>query len=96
MQITGDYTVSGSTLTLDYASQLYTSTSTNMQVTFGAEATANFTVNATSDTNAVSQLVTVIYNGANWIVSGSSTSGTVTIANGGTGNWPSAARRRLN
>jgi len=66
LQVYGDYLVSGSTLTLDYTSRLYTSTGTNMKVMIGAETASNFTVNATSDTNAVSQLITMTYVGATW------------------------------
>src|SRR5258708_27345385 len=57
----------------------------------GSESTLNFKINWTSDTYAVSQLVTLTATDAShWQVSGSSTSGTVTIANNATASWPSS------
>ena len=61
VQVYGDYQLSGSTLTLDYASQIYTSTATNLKVMIGAEAASNFTISTLNDTNAVSQLITIQY-----------------------------------
>ena len=91
VQVYGDYQLSGSTLTLDYASQIYASTATNLKVMVGAEATSNFTIVWTSDTYAVSQLVTLTATDAtHWQVAGSSTSGTVTIGVSGSGSWPSS------
>ena len=89
VQVYGDYVVNGSTLTLDYASQLYTSTSTNLKLMIGSGHAA--TVNTTSDANAVSQLISITYNGSNWIVTGSSTTGTLcTIAAGGNTGSPAS------
>jgi hypothetical protein len=83
VQIYGDYAVSGSTLNLDYANQLYASTATTPIVTTGSEAASGFIVSALNDTNVLSQLITITYNGSNWIVTGSSTTGTLcTIAGG--------------
>ena len=59
VQVYGYYALSGSTFTLDYANELYTSTATNLKVMLGNELASNFTVNWTSDTYAVSQLVTL-------------------------------------
>ena len=71
LRVYGDYMLSGSTLTLDYANELYASTATTPLVMIGTE--SGFVVNSTSDTYAVSQLVTMVYNGPNWTVTGSST-----------------------
>src|SRR5207249_3199634 len=55
-RIYGDYSVSGSTLTLDYANQLYTSTATTPKVMIKASGTnPTATVVSTTDTYAVSQ-----------------------------------------
>ena len=74
VQVYGDYQLSGSTLTLDYANQLYSSTATIPVVMSGAESASGFAVNSTSDTYAVSQLVTLVYNSGSsqWVVTGSS------------------------
>src|SRR5207302_10006416 len=58
----GDYQLSGSTLTLDYASQLYTSTATTPKLMRGTSHSA--TVNSTNDAYAVSQLISVTYSGS--------------------------------
>ena len=43
----------------------------------GSELASNFTVNSTNDLYAVSQMISIQYNGSNWIVTGSSTPGTL-------------------
>src|SRR5262249_45146852 len=59
-------------------------------VTNGSESASNFTINWTSDTYAANQLVTLTAtDSSHWVVSGSSTSANVTIANNGTASWPS-------
>src|SRR5262249_27030911 len=58
LQLYGDYQLSGSTLTLDYAQQLYASTATASIVTWGPEAASGFVVNWTTDAYVVSQLIT--------------------------------------
>jgi hypothetical protein len=62
-------------MTLDYANQLYVSTTTNLKVMRAAGAASTFAVTSTSDTTAVSQLVTITWDAANssWSVVGSST-----------------------
>jgi len=88
----GDYLISGSTFTLDYSNRLYVSTATTPMVMVGAEAASGFVVNWTSDTYAVSQLIMMQDNGSNWVITGSSTTGTLcTISNaGGTSNCPTS------
>ena len=89
VHIFGDYTVAASTLTLDYSTNTYASSATGPQLMRGAAHTA--TVNYTNDANAVSQLITITFDGSNWVVTGSSTPGTLcTIAgaSGGTANCP--------
>src|SRR5262249_22789922 len=71
LQVYGDYQLSGSTLTLDYANALYVSTATNLRVMQGSGST--FSVDSTSDTTAVNQLVTVTWDGSAWQVVGSTT-----------------------
>jgi len=94
LQVYGDYQVSGSTLTLDYASQLYASTTTPPKLMQGTGHSA--TVNSTNDTNAASQLITISYKSADtlWHVTASSSpSGDLcTFAAGGGGptNCPSS------
>ena len=71
MQISGDYTVQNSTLTLNYANNLYASTATTP--TLKGNPSGNLTsgaVNQTVDANAVSQLIQVVYNGSQWVVTG--------------------------
>ena len=77
VRIWGDYSVSGSTFTVDYSTYLYTSQTLNMKVMKGSELASNFTINSTNDLYAVSQLISIQYDGANWIVTGSSTPGTL-------------------
>jgi len=93
-QVYGDYSVSGSTVTLDYANQLYASTATTPAVMFGNETASGFVVNTTSDTNAVSQLATLVYNGSQWVVTGSST-GFICNASVGTGDCGSPVQFNL-
>jgi len=83
LQVYGDYQVSGSTLTLDYTPRLYSSTATTPTVMWGNEAASGFVVTSPNDTNAVSQLITITFDGANWNVTGSSTSGTLCSIGGG-------------
>ena len=67
----GDYALSGSTLTLDYASELYTSTATTPVDLSNHGNSA--TVTATNDVFAVSQLITLTNTGGTtWSVWGSS------------------------
>jgi len=63
VQVYGDYTVSGSTLTLDYATQLYASSATTPKTMRGSGWTT-LRVDSTNDANAASQLVTVTWDGA--------------------------------
>src|SRR5207248_4662439 len=72
VQVYGDYQVTGSTLSLDYASQLYTSTATTPKLMWGAGHSA--TVNSTNDSYAVSQLITITFktSDSSWHVTGSS------------------------
>jgi len=72
VQFWGDYIVSGSTLTLDYATQLYASTATTPKLMRGSNHTLSVSTDAISDPNAVSQLVVVEYDGGQWHVHGSS------------------------
>ncbi len=72
VRIYGDYAVSGSTLSLDYASRLYVSTATTPKVMRQVGTAATFTVNSTSDTTAVTQLITMTWDGSAWQVVGSS------------------------
>ena len=93
-QVYGDYKVSGSPFTLDYATNSYASTVLNLKAMQGNEALGDFTVNWTSDTYAVSQLITILYTGSQWQVTGSTTSGILcTFAATGAGptNCPSAS-----
>ena len=62
--------MTGSTFTLDYASPLYASIATPPKVMQGASITG-ISVNSTSDANAVTQLITISYNGTLWQVTGS-------------------------
>ena len=71
VQVWGDYVVTGTTFTVDYASQLFGSSATHLKVTRGTGST--FTVNSTSDTTAVNQLITITWDGSAWQVVGSST-----------------------
>ena len=79
VRIFGDYLVSGSTLTLDYVNQLYASTASAANVMVGVSI-SGVTINSTNDTNAVSQLITVVWNGSAWQVTGSSTGSMGTFA----------------
>ena len=76
-QVYGDYVVSGSTLTLDYANELYASAATTPALMIGSGESA--VVNATYDAYAVSQLITITYNGTNWNVVGSTSGALCTI-----------------
>src|SRR5205814_1493087 len=71
LRVYGDYTASGSTVTLDYASQVYASTATTPKTMRGSGWTT-LRVDSTNDTNALSQLITVTWDGANYNVVGSS------------------------
>ena len=90
----GDYQLAGSTLSLDYANNLYSSTATTPMDMSGHGNSAS--INSTYDANAVSQLVTATYNGATWDIAGSSTgvlcSGVGTSAT----DCPSGANKQFN
>ena len=90
VQVYGDYQVSGSTMTLDYAQMLYASTATTPQALLGTSISA-ISVTGTSDNNAVSQIVFITYDGSNWNVTGSSTGamGQYTAGSGNPQNLPS-------
>ena len=100
MQVYGDYTVSGSTLTLNYASQLYTSTATTPALILGAGGVHTSSVTTTYDANAVSQLIAITYvAGTGWVVTGSSTTGalcTITGPSGGTTDCPTGSSKQFN
>src|SRR5439155_22420078 len=88
VQVYGDYTVSGSTFTLDYATNTYAATATSPKAMRGASTAV---VTSTSDANAVSQLITLTYNqtGNNdWDVNGSSSGYMGHIASGSSQNIP--------
>lgn len=72
VRLLGNYLLAGSTLTMDYALELYGSTTTSPKLMRGAGHSASIVT--TNDANAVSQLVTLTYSasGANWRVEGSS------------------------
>src|SRR5262249_28210760 len=88
IQLYGDYTVSNSTLTLDYAANLWASTATVPISSRGGAVVS--TVPFTSDGNAVSQLVTIVYDGTNWNITGSVTGsmGQFTAGYGNTQDLP--------
>ncbi|MFC1522486.1 fibronectin type III domain-containing protein [Elusimicrobiota bacterium] len=93
VRIWGDYSLSGSTLTLDYNTDLYASTATVPDITKGTSISA-ISVNSTNDANALSQLVTVKYNSSDnlWHVTGSSSGAMGTLAaGGGTADFPGAS-----
>src|SRR5258708_23617673 len=70
VQLYGNYQLSGSTLTLDYANELYASTATTPVDMSGHGHTATATVAV--DSNVVSQLVTLTNTcGTNWQVTAS-------------------------
>ncbi len=60
VQIYGDYNVTGSTLTLDYAANVYSSTASAPKQMFGSNA-HTAAVNTTYDAKAVTQLITITY-----------------------------------
>lgn len=72
VRIWGNYQMAGSTLTLDHAALLYTSTATAPKLMRGAGHSAS--VVSTNDTYAVSQLITITFDagGPYWRVEGSS------------------------
>jgi len=71
VRIWGNYQLAGSTLTLDYTTQLYVSTATTPKLMRGTGHSA--IVEATYDNYAVSQLITINYRSGSWHVDGSST-----------------------
>ena len=77
LAVYGDAVIAASTVTLNYASELYASTSTVPKLMRGTGHTA--TVNSTNDASAISQIITMTYSasGADWVVTGSSTPGTL-------------------
>jgi len=83
VQVYGDYQLSGSTLTLDYSAQLYASSATTPVAMIGSSLSGMSVV--LIDSNVVSQLVTMTYDGSAYQVVGSSTgnmgSFTATITN---------------
>ena len=88
LQVYGDYQLSGSTLTLNYANPLYASNATTPADMSGHGTTATVTPN---DANAVSQLITLTYAGSNhWTVWGSSSGAMGTITGGSNQNIPSS------
>jgi len=93
IRIHGDYLVSGRTLTLDYATQLYASTATSPNMMWGNSISAA-TVNSTNDDNAVSQLVTITYDASDslWHIAGSVSGEMGTLpSSGGTADFPSSS-----
>lgn len=96
VQLYGDYQVSGTTLTFDYSSALLTSTTTTPKVMRGTGHT--LTVNTVYDSNAISQVITATFNGTDWVVTGSSTPGTLCTISGtsGSSNCPNSSARQLN
>ena len=96
VQIYGDYQLSGSTLTLDYANVLYASTATTPADMSGHGNSA--TVNSTNDAKAVSQLVIATYNGSTWDIKGSSTGVICSGVSGATSatDCPSGAGKQFN
>ncbi|MEI7528714.1 MAG: right-handed parallel beta-helix repeat-containing protein [Elusimicrobiota bacterium] len=87
LKLWGNYKVAGSTLTLDYASALYVSSNTAPKLMSGTGHSAS--VVATSDINAVSQLIAIRYDASvpNWRVEGSS-SGLLGVFPGSIVNQP--------
>ena len=94
VQLYGNYQASGSTLTLDYANELYASTATTPADMSGHGSTG--TVNSTYDSGAVSQLVTATYNGTTWDLVGSSTSLCSGLTAGSPQDCPSGAGKQFN
>ncbi|MFC1679203.1 FG-GAP-like repeat-containing protein, partial [Elusimicrobiota bacterium] len=71
VRVWGDYEIRASTLTLDYASRLYTSTATSPILTRGSG--HGITLNMTSELNTLNELITVRSIGSNlWSIEGSS------------------------
>ncbi|MFH1725254.1 MAG: fibronectin type III domain-containing protein, partial [Elusimicrobiota bacterium] len=70
VRLWGDLTLSGDTLTLDYATQLYAATATASKLMRGTGHSAS--VSSTNDTTAVSQIITIEHRGGQWHVDGSS------------------------
>jgi parallel beta-helix repeat protein len=71
VRIWGDYALAGSTLTLDHASHIHSSTATAPKIMFGAG--HNASVLTPNDANAVSQVITIQRVAGAWQVVGSST-----------------------
>ena len=95
VQVYGDYQLAGSTFTLDYANELYASTATTPADMSGHGNLA--TVNQSYDANAVSQLVTLIYNGSTWDVNGSSTGVICTgLSAGSAHDCPNSGSKQFN
>jgi len=74
VRVYGDYTVTGSTLTLDYNTNLYASTATAPKQMAGTNA-HSAVIKTTYDAKALSQLITVAYKTSDslWHVNGSVT-----------------------
>ncbi|MDO8805385.1 MAG: NosD domain-containing protein, partial [Elusimicrobiota bacterium] len=71
VRIWGNYQVAGSTLTLDYAAQLYASTATAGKLMRGTGHSIGITI--TNDAYTLSELITVTYKGSSeWRIEGSS------------------------
>ena len=86
VRIWGNYQLAGSTLTLDYATQLYASNATVPKLMRGTGHSA--AVSYTSDLYAVSQLITITYRSGAWHVDGSSTGADMKTFTGTQVNMP--------
>src|SRR5262249_19243132 len=101
VKVYGDYAVSGSTLTLDYASQVYASTATAPQLMYHTGGVHTSSVTTTYDANALTQLITITYltSDSKWHVTGSSSPGdicTISGASGGTTDCPNNSSKQFN
>ncbi|MFH1724222.1 MAG: NosD domain-containing protein, partial [Elusimicrobiota bacterium] len=70
VRLWGDLTLSGDTLTLDYATRLYASTATASKLMRGTGHSAS--VGSTNDSGALSQIITIEHRDGQWHVDGSS------------------------
>src|SRR5262249_20657035 len=88
VRVWGDYALSGSTLTLDYASSLYQASAFGPILVYnqnGLAQTSSVTISGINNAYAISQAITITYNGTGWDVTGSSTPGTLCTISGDSG-----------
>jgi hypothetical protein len=88
VRLWGNYTLSGSTLTLDYSAQLYDSKATTPKLMRGSGHSVSISTDTVSGPNALSQLITIEYRGAQWHVDGSSSGADMRVFTGNQANLP--------